>query len=190
MLISDFFHFGMILLEARQAPLYHWMSATKAARAFNSDRLRPLFAHKMLGKMKGISLTRNSRYKHDWVQDSIVIRLTLNQTKLAQRYKIVPVDAEHAAAIDRRDDPIDFKDRRDFTYRNGTEMAEEFLLGTIEPLHLYIDEIFLDEYHNDNTPLMNALPRYLRKWNNNFKTDDKWFYQNYMDKRLPEIVDD
>ena len=155
------------LVEARQAPLYHWMSAEKAARSFSSDRLRPLFAHKMLGKIKGISLTRNPRYLHDWAADGSVIRLTFNQAKLIQHYKIVPIDAEYAAAVDRKNDvkADNYQDRNQkYTFVDGKEMAEEYLLGTIEPLHSYIDEVFLSKYHNDNTPLMNALSRYLKKF--------------------------
>lgn len=167
------------IMEGRDAPLYHWLSAAKAARSFNSDRLRALFAHKMLGPAKGISLTRNSRYSHSWVEAGAPIRLTFNQSKLAQRYKIVPVDAEHAAAIDRNRD-LDSRDRNNQYGRRGGEMAEEFLLGIIEPLHAYIDEIFLKNYHNDDIRLMRALPRYLRKFNVPFRTDDKNFAYNYM----------
>ena len=177
------------IMEGREAPLYHWMSAEKAARSFNSDRLRPLFAHKMLGPTKGISLTRNAQYTHSWAEAGAPIRLTFNQRKLAQRYKIVPVDAEHAAAIDRKDAPQIFRrvrrDRSNATgdgsgpWRRGNEMAEEFLLGTIEPLHVYVDEVFL-KYHNDEPFLMRALVRYLRKFNVPFKTNDKYFANTYL----------
>jgi hypothetical protein len=167
------------IMEGREAPLYHWMSAMKAARCFNSDRLRPLFAHKMLGPTKGISLTRNAHYTHSWAEDGAPIRLTFNQRKLAQRYKIVPVDAEHAAAIDRKDPNTDRRDRNQRYGKRGDEMAEEFLLGIIEPLHVYLDEIFL-KYHNDEPYLMRALPRYLRKFNVPFKTNDKYFAGEYL----------
>lgn len=168
------------IMEGRDAPLYHWLSAAKAARSFNSDRLRPLFAHKMLGSTKGISLTRNAHYTHSWAEAGAPIRLTFNQGKLAQRYKIVPLDAEHAAAIDRKDPNRDHHDRNDAYGKPGGEMAEEFVLGIIEPLHLYIDEIFLRDYHNDDPFLMRALPRYLRKFNVPFRTADKHFAANYM----------
>jgi hypothetical protein len=174
--------------EGRDAPLYHWMSAQKAARCFNSDRLRPLFKHKMLNQPKGISLTRNAHYTHSWADP--IVRLTLNQRKLAQRYQIIPVDAEHAAAVDREADPTAHHDRNPEIYnqwgnlnKRGNEMAEEFLIGIIAPLHVYLDEIFLTNSHNDNVRLMNALPRYLRKFDVPFKTDDKHFVSNYMNKQ-------
>ena len=166
------------LVEGRDAPLYHWLSAGKASRSFNSDRLRPLFAHKMLGNVKGISLTRNVRYAHEWTDEGAPIRLTFNQSKLAQRYRIVPVDAEYAAAFDRKDANLNQRDRAN-PFRRGGEMAEEFLLGTIEPLHDYLDEIYL-KYHNDEPFLMRALTRYLRKFNVPFKTKDRYFANTYL----------
>lgn len=136
-----------ILTEGRDAPLYHWMDGHKALQVFSVDALLPKFAHKIIGTEQGISLTRNKNYNHFNGSSACLV---FDQTKLAQTHRIVPVDAERAAATDRGEkaDLDKFHDRPAHSYydgsgRFGNEMAEEFLLGAIKPLHTYLTAIYV-----------------------------------------------
>jgi hypothetical protein len=127
-----------ILREGRDAPLYHWMNGRKALEVFRTDALLPKFAHEMLGHQRGISLTRNKHYHHFNGQSACLV---FNQAKLAQTHRIKPIDAERAAAVDRRETGLNsYHDRPAY----GNEMAEEFVLGAIKPLHSYLAAIYLN----------------------------------------------
>jgi len=160
------------IFAARSAPLYHWMDRRKAQRVFKNDALKALYQRPGLGR--GISLTRNSHYNQDWdASGDQSIRLTLNQEKLAQRHKILPIDAEFWRYTktgklkpgEKYDPEIIPADRSKEWHSNpGGQFAEEFLIGSITPLHNYLTEIYYRHGGHDDETFLRALARYVKKW--------------------------
>ena len=110
------------LTAGRDAPLYHWVGWDKAVSMLRSDSLIPKFMHKKTN-VKGVSLTRNSRYAHDWAGHN-PIRLEFDQRLLAQRFKIEPLDAEYHAYFDRM--RRDNKDYVNNVTRFGTGLSYKY----------------------------------------------------------------
>lgn len=79
-----------ILLEGRDAPLYHCTSVLSAVRIIDNDRLKPSDRFSSLtGDKRGtISFTRDKSYS---VSGDAMIRLEFDQRKLAQNYKFIPI---------------------------------------------------------------------------------------------------
>jgi len=179
------------VLAGRDAPLYHWMGRDKARKCFNSDKLRALFSHKVTGKKKGVSLTRNRQYDHGWSSNDI--RLTLDQAALSTRYKIIPLDADRAAAVDTKKNLNNiYPDRgRRLNYSDQQEMAEEFLLGDIIPLHSYLTGVYYTHDGHDDDPFLKALIRFVVKfsikltvrcYSNTYKEDFKDAWEQFAPK--------
>ena len=133
-------------LEAsRSAPLYHWMVTKKVVGCLANDEIVPLFRHEGMNK-HGISLSRNTRFDFGssfYGASDHFVRLTLDQDKLAREHKITPLDAEHAVrkrGYNREDDG--YRPDRDKCLED-TLMAEEYLIGTIKPLHKYVTSVYL-----------------------------------------------
>ena len=151
----------LLTLAGHDAPLYHWMDREKAAKVFRSDHLRPFFS-KFL-KVKGISLTRNQHYTHDWIEGGAYVRLTFDQNKLIQKYKITPVEAQKQAGIVDDTDDVYNRDRNPLNYSRGQEMAEEFLQADLKPVHPYLKKIFY-LHTRDNPEFINLIIKYVIKW--------------------------
>jgi len=158
-----------ILNEGRDAPLYHWMDDEKVYKVLKNDALKPLFKHKLIKQMgMGISMTRNKNYKHDWAGNTIC-RLTFNQARLAHDHRIIPVDAHHIRLTPKqfaRDYDPSMTDRNSpYTKNDNSQMAEEYVLGEVKPLHKYVTEIYF--YYGGNERLEVNLPILLwsRKFN-------------------------
>ena len=79
-----------VLLEGRDAHIYHCTSIYNAYKILDSDKLKPVLrASKVTGDTSGsISFTRDKNYS---VSSDAMIQLTFDQRKLSQRYKIVPI---------------------------------------------------------------------------------------------------
>ena len=72
-----------ILLEGRDAPLYHCTTLENAMKILNSGFIKgSYYSHK-----GGVSLTRNKNY---WVNDESEIQFEIDQRKLSQTMKIEP----------------------------------------------------------------------------------------------------
>lgn len=79
-----------VLLEGRDAPLYHCTSIYNAYKILDSDKLNPVARPSTVtgDKSSNISFTRDKNYS---VSGDAIIQLTFDQRKLSQRYKIVPI---------------------------------------------------------------------------------------------------
>lgn len=162
----------MQLNEGRLAPLYHNMNNTKAKHVFEEDVLYGRVTHRILGKgYQGVSLSRNPRLggiKESWYGEWW---LTLDQGKLAQRYKIIPVDADLAFYLTKNKKsvhsltPKQLQLHQDRIIRQSHDLgghhAEEFLIGDIEPLHPYVTRIV---YLGGSIPNMKKYDKEAFKW--------------------------
>ncbi len=152
-----------LLIEGRDAPLYHWMDGFKAINVLKNDKLEARVLHDIPGlgtDVKGISLSRNKRFTF---LGSSQIRLTLDQSKLSQKYKFIPLDGE--AAFRRRHElPSTVTDRGG--QDEGMRFAEEYLLERdIMELHKYVAEIFIQNvssYHDRQ--LVELVKKYAGLW--------------------------
>lgn len=151
-----------ILTEAREAPLYHVMGEEKAAAVFASDTMPARWKHDIPGRgqVTGNSFTRNKYYKQtDYAgAEGFVCRIVVDQNRLAQTHKIIPVHGElvHDYSTEKKwrsdfgiDDPVDInklaKDPSNLDRGGNKEhtdmMDEEFVVGDITNLHRYITQI-------------------------------------------------
>lgn len=174
--------YWMTLVEGRDAPLYHWMSGAKASKVFQKDSLQAQFSHVVVGQ-KGVSLTRNKHYRHF---HGTQVCLVFDQAKLIQRYRIIPLDAERAAAQDRGTDPAIARDRNNF-FGGGDEMAEEFVIGSIQPLHSYLSRILVGD-HND-MPFIDRMLIFARHYGIPLDVIDnpEYFQHNYGDLYVEKL---
>ena len=143
-----------ILTEGRDAPLYHFASPEKIKHLADYDELVGDWEHDLsqwIGKtVTGTSLTRNSRLL---LQDTGKwCRIKLDQSKLTQSYKFLPVEGDYAHWHAGKLSPSELKllsrsmsDNVRYKFRSGMDWAEEFLLGTVKNAHKYIIEISINE---------------------------------------------
>lgn len=174
-----------ILIEGRDAVLYHTMDQYKARNVFSDDIMPARFEHNIpgYGKIKGNSFTRN--VKLIW---NGCIRLTIDQNKLSRRYKIIPLDGEHAFRFSMNSEEKEYWERIKDKMRdrllhrgspNNTEeltygiepLSEEFVIGDIKNLHQYIIRIYFyaNEGFNSIGPgakvtLYDIVNRYCERW--------------------------
>lgn len=142
-----------IVDEARAAPLYHNMTDEKARAVFSNDSLPANWQSNIpgLGRVNGNSFTRNKEYGTEYTYGGYIVRLVVDQAKLAQTHKIVPVNAEllqrQAATNNSRlsgglepsphtEFPRSAMDRNKRDPRE--RMDEEFVIGDINNLHRYV----------------------------------------------------
>ena len=170
------------LLEGRDAPLYHWMDANKARRVFLTDTVRAMFAHKIVGQ-RGVSLSRNKRYVH---HNGTAVCLVLDQAKLTQTHRIVPLDSEHAIAIDNDEagEPgglLPAADRHQWSASAGEETAEEYVVGSIRSLHRYLTAILVKDHNDAN--FIRPMLVYAKRFNTPVKVLDnpEYFHAAYND---------
>ena len=120
--------------EGRDAPLYHMMDARKAESIFRNDTMYATTQHKLPshGYIFGSSFTRwakrwntvsgNKAYGSVWIE--------VDQTKLTQRHKMIPVDGEWALGF-KHGYPEQYKDR-------GSEEFAKNLLSVISTIFIII----------------------------------------------------
>ena len=152
------------LLESRDAPLYQMVQRKKAEYIFSTDSMPARHIHDIprYGKVMGNSFTRNSKLV--WWG---VVWLQINQTRLRQRHKIIPVDGEYVLSV-MRGAKLD-NDNRD---RISEHLSEEFVVGDIVHLHYYITKITM-RYSNafrllsriDILTLHKLVNDYANNWN-------------------------
>lgn len=159
------------IVEGRTAPLYHGISPGKLRETLTSNTLKATWTHDIpgMGKQTGISLTRNKNVKYDYVV------FVFDQARLAQRFKMVPVDGEHLVyKSDKIRDRSSSISTMAVSGPNKLQLAEEFLIGNIPNLSSYILEIQLVEpthgttdYHRDDlVKILALLQAYSSKHNN------------------------
>jgi len=124
MMIREF----MNLVEGRDAPLYHGTSRTSAAYIVAQDEIAPRTFHEGVGK--GVSLTRMKSVAYGFGE----IIFVLDQTKLAQRYKIKPMDFWSGPEGKGQEHNLSGVGRRRGSYAE----AEEYIIGAIKPASAYI----------------------------------------------------
>ena len=204
--------YNEILKETRYAPLYHWMDAGKSLKVFKTDQLLPLFSHKMIGQ-KGISTTRNKKYKH---HNGREVCLVLDQDIVRTTNKIIPLDSTMAIHFDNQrkkksyaklpaarhtmfdndwDDENSITnysdvalDRADnFHSPKGTETAEEYIIGSLIPLHRYLKSIILYNWVNEG-PFIEYLLKYVKKFNISLEVTymPGEFWRSYGDENVAE----
>lgn len=113
----------IILLEGRDAPLYHCTSIRNAVKILDSDKLLPNERTSDItgDKRNTISFTRDKNYS---VSGDAMIRLQFSQRKLSYNYKFVPI-AEPG-----------------FSRESGwTESEERLLTNKPIPVAKYLEEI-------------------------------------------------
>ncbi len=156
-----------ILCEGRDASLYHMMNAKKAESVFKNDTMYASHQHKLPshGLIFGTSFTR---FAQRWRKAFGSVWIEVDQTKLAQRHKIIPVDGEYVLGLKQgADDSNRFGDRI-----GGEEFAEEFVVGDINNLHLYVSNIMVlhtKEYRylrpTEQASLDDTCSEYAKRWN-------------------------
>lgn len=152
--------------SSRSAPLFHFMDERKAFDVFANDAMPGRWKHRIpgMGEVMGNSFTRNKSFKFH----ARPVRLVMNQARLAQRYKMVPLDGELIFRHTNQWAPRDgHRDR--MMNRKSQPLAEEFVVGDIQPLHVFIDRIELtngNAYMSgaDTLELHDVATAYSKKW--------------------------
>lgn len=166
------------LVEGRDAPLYHMMDLSKSIAVFGNDILPSRWEHRILGNdtKYGTSLSRNSRFRF---HDDYLIRLTFDQAKLAQRYKLIPLDAESAYHFSREPRNYPWGKHRDRVMNqaeNKFSFSEEFLLGDVNPLNRYLTaiDLFLTRFPEgaDEKAFIKLVTTYAKQHNIPLRLDD------------------
>lgn len=168
MLLSDLF-------ESRSAPLYHWIIDHKLEWMLEHDEMLGKWDHyiPVEGKnFQGNSFSRNSKLDLDHCR----VRLTVDQEKLASKFKIIPTDGSyifHGRGVHTMTNPTDRKARlgnldhlRDRTFLSDKgNFSEEFVVGDIKEIHRYITEIRYYRARNSNPGPLPDLLEYGKKFN-------------------------
>lgn len=137
--------------EGREGYLYHGMELDKAINVFKNDMMPAQWEHNIpgIGRVKGNSFTRNKLLRWGFV------KLTVDQQKLAQNNKIIPLDADyvHLQRFNKSEKSIPWNakisDRSQISphtwFKKTPEefLQEEFVIGDIKNLHTKIVKIEL-----------------------------------------------
>lgn len=146
-----------IIDEERGGYLYHGMNERKALAVLSNDSMPANWQSNIpgVGRVNGNSFSRNKLYGTRWLEGGYIVRLVMDQAKLAQTHKMIPVNAErlHQLAITNNtrrelgnpemgitDTQRTTNDRRK---SDAARMDEEFVVGDINNLHRYIVSIEL-----------------------------------------------
>ena len=95
----------LLLVEARTAPLYHATSMLQAEKILAGNSLTGYTLQTINGKtVHGVSLSRDLNFAKHWLTTGNAqsgkgrggVIFELDQNKLAQRYKIAPIDYYHS----------------------------------------------------------------------------------------------
>ena len=149
------------VIEGRDSPLYHVIGEKKAATIFAHDSMPANWQHNIpgAGRVAGNSFSRNKMFNmfHNAGEFGWVCRLVVDQAKLAQTHKIIPIAAatiynmgshnahmppEHKKDINQylKSYP-GHKERGNPKYDKYDQSSEEFVIGDIDQLHKYITRI-------------------------------------------------
>ena len=146
-----------ILLEGRDAPLYHTTTVLSAYKILSTDKLIPGQKYSDItgDKRNTISFTRDKLYSYD---GDCLIQLKFDQRKLAYNYKFVPI-AEPG-----------------YSRESGwTESEERLITKKPIPVRKYLLEIELS--HSFESDLKARLGYIYDTPRNRWDADDKALYQ-------------
>ncbi len=180
------------LFEGRDAPLYMAISSGKLSGLLDSDTLVASTESKGSGhflkdlgyketeKVAGHSMTRNPNLS--WMEKQNYPGVfTINQNKLSQKHKIIPLDADYVAwnkspysageTYDKHGNMIpDFKNiemkkrsRDRIKNRDKDVWAEEFVVGSIPNFSKYVVSLKIN--HNAREENTHVLYKYAEKYN-------------------------
>lgn len=154
------------LTEGREAPLYHWVGDEKLLAILEQNKMEAYWEHMIPGQAKkysyGNSMSRNPRFTYPEVGRKV--RLILDQSKLAQTNKIIPLDGERTFHTGQGSGAADYTIDRDKPIAGETDrnvMAEEFVIGDIKPLNKYLLKI---EYIGKSDRIRGIIQQYASKY--------------------------
>ena len=158
----------VVMLEGRDAPLYHGTQISNFIDILKTDALKPGRAYNRdikAGREHGsISLSRNKNAATEYGD----VVFTLDQSKLSDNYKITPVG--------------DFENKYDTTHarkiNNGK--AEEIITEPITPLHKYLKKIEILVPENQLSGYKYIIDDYVNKFNIDieFKISESLYVMN------------
>jgi hypothetical protein len=135
--------FKTYLIEGRDAPLYHATSVGNLNNMLEEKAMTAETMHRINGKnVKGTSLTRNFSYAM-WFAGAASFKagtdiiIELDQRKLTQNYKIVPVNYDYLNSYKKAPARNMSIPGKPYT---GSEY-EEFVIGTVRDINKYILKI-------------------------------------------------
>lgn len=154
------------LFEGREGFLYHWMDAVKALHVFTSDTMTANWKHTLPTEpdrtLTGNSFTRDAKLQ--W--GSYGIKLTVDQQRLSQTHKIVPLDGHYVHNYTRG--RFDWETVKSRTKRHANaNPSEEFVIGDIKLLHRYITNIEYVSFtaNERGAASVDVIRAYGQKWN-------------------------
>jgi hypothetical protein len=145
MRVHEIFNEG-IIEEGRDAPLYHTMDFQKTVSVLKNDAIPANWDHLIpkVGRVRGNSFTRSKVF----TMGGRFIRLVVDQAKLAQTNRIMPVDGERIFRHTLKTDLDKNPERDELTLAsrgdrqiNTNPLQEEFVIGDIKRLHRCIIRI-------------------------------------------------
>lgn len=158
------------LCEGRGGSLYHWMDMSKTLNVLITDTMPGNWTHRLPNdperNVEGNSFTRDKALQ--WGGDSMGIRLTVDQRRLAQTNRIIPVDGHLVHAHTR--DTFGRKEWQAINSRTkpgeNANPSEEFVVGTIKALHRYIERIEFLHFsgHETGAAVLDVVQAYGQKW--------------------------
>ena len=135
--------FKTFITEAKSAPLYHATRYGNAGFILGENTLKPSRRAGQLGGnniAQAISLTRSIKTARDWVPTDTRVIFELDQNKLAQNYKITPVNMANVW----RDSGTRSDDRRPMLNSKHEELFEEMVNKPITDLSKYLTKVIVD----------------------------------------------
>lgn len=169
-----------IIAEERGGYLYHGMKGDKAWAVLTHDSMPAGWQTNIpgIGRVNGNSFTRNKLYGTEYHWGGYLVRLVIDQARLAQTHRMIPVNAELLHRLAQSNNvqrqlgiPIATiqdmpRDARDRSKRDPRErMDEEFVVGDIKNLHNYVVEIELFAGAPIEPPTARTILEYSKKYN-------------------------
>jgi hypothetical protein len=128
------------ITESTSSLLYHMMGYDKTLAVLKSDELEGRWESEIpgLGRFTGTSMTR-SRHKIL----GRCIRLVVNRSRLQQKHRIIPVDGDIVFRHTGGYSSSGVSSRSQNSYGSDHAWSEEFVVGSVKPLHDYLARIDL-----------------------------------------------
>lgn len=169
----------VVMLEGRDAPLYHGTQISNFIDILKTDTLKPGRIYNRdnkAGREHGsISLSRNKNVAIEYGD----VVFTLDQSKLSDNYKIIPVG--------------DFENKLDATSARKINdgKAEEIITEPITPLHKYIKKIEILAPENQLNGYKHIIDDYINKFNVDIKfiTNESLYVMNESKEDIQKLID-
>jgi hypothetical protein len=163
-------NFKSYLEEGRDAPLYHATEYGSIISILQSNTIKgnteqtPEFKSKKKyvkdkwGTIYGISLTRNIRFAHEWLNGLMGSGaiLELDQRKLAQNYKIIAYNFHSYDGARQGNHELGLGHDSDHGDMHPYNQSEEFIVGSVKNVDKYLKKIIvIDDKWKKNETLKN-----------------------------------